>query len=109
MINEVKFDKNGLIPCIVQEEGSKDVLMLAYMSKESLEYTIKNKLGCYYSRSRKQLWIKGETSGHYQHVKEIYLDCDGDTILLVVKQDGVACHTGSHSCFFRRFDLDETD
>lgn len=106
-INDINFEKgNDLIPCIVQEEGSKDVLMMAYMNKESLEYTIKNKLACYYSRSRDELWLKGKTSGHFQHVKEIYVDCDEDTILLVVKQDGAACHTGKHSCFFRRLDYE---
>ncbi|MDF9825644.1 phosphoribosyl-AMP cyclohydrolase [Breznakia sp. PF5-3] len=101
MIDKIDFDKNnGLIPVVVQEEKTNQVLMLAYMNKESLEKTLATKLATYYSRSRNELWIKGETSGHFQHVKEMYLDCDYDTILMVVKQDGVACHTGEKSCFF---------
>ncbi|MDH6367180.1 MULTISPECIES: phosphoribosyl-AMP cyclohydrolase [Breznakia] len=103
MIDKIDFAKQGgLVPVIVQEEGSNEILMLAYMNEESLQKTIDTKLATYYSRSRNELWLKGETSGHYQHVVHMYLDCDYDTILLVVKQDGVACHTGEKSCFFHK-------
>ena len=102
------FEKmNGLIPVIVQEYGSGEVLMLAYMNEESLNKTLETGLATYWSRSRSELWCKGETSGHYQHVKDIRIDCDEDTILLVVEQDGAACHTGNHSCFYRRLNEDE--
>lgn len=100
----IKIDfakQNGLVPCIVQEESTKEVLMLAYMNEESLKKTIETGLATYWSRSRNELWIKGETSGHYQHVKQILVDCDEDTILLLVQQEGAACHTGKHSCFYR--------
>lgn len=101
--NKLDFNKgDGLIPTIVQDVNTKEVLMLAYMNKESLMITIEKKLGCYYSRSREKLWLKGESSGHYQHVKEILVDCDYDTILLLVEQVGVACHTGAKSCFFNK-------
>lgn len=103
MIDKIDFEKNnGLIPVIVQEDETNEVLMMAYMSKESLQMTLDTKIATYYSRSRNSLWVKGETSGHYQHVLEMYLDCDYDTILMVVKQDGVACHTGEKSCFFNK-------
>lgn len=99
---KVDFAKgNGLVPVIVQEASSKDVLMLAYMNEESLKQTIETGIATYYSRSRQGLWVKGETSGHYQYVKEIKIDCDEDTILLIVDQVGAACHTGAHSCFYR--------
>ena len=99
---KVDFAKgNGLVPVIVQEASSKDVLMLAYMNEESLRQTIETGIATYYSRSRQGLWVKGETSGHYQYVKEIKIDCDEDTILLIVDQVGAACHTGAHSCFYR--------
>lgn len=100
----IKIDfakQNGLVPCIVQEESTKEVLMLAYMNEESLKKTIETGLATYWSRSRNDLWIKGETSSHYQHVKQILVDCDEDTILLLVQQEGAACHTGKHSCFYR--------
>lgn len=104
---EVDFKKgNGLVPVIVQEDGTGEVLMLAYMNEEALKKTLDTKLATYFSRSRNQLWTKGETSGHYQHVKDILIDCDEDTILLIVKQDGAACHTGNHSCFYRRLEND---
>jgi len=101
ILDDVKFDSNGLVPAIAQDEKTKDVLMLAYMNRESLEKTIKDKKACYYSRSRKKLWLKGETSGHFQHVKKIYYDCDMDAILLLIEQVGAACHTGNRSCFYR--------
>ena len=107
MIDETLWQKidfakqGGLIPAIVQDAENGQVLMLAYMSEESLRITLEKQLACYYSRSRQELWLKGETSGHYQHVKEIELDCDEDTLLLKVIQDGAACNTGARSCFYR--------
>lgn len=99
---KIDFDKgNGLVPVIVQDVKTKEVLMLAYMNEESLNKTMETKLATYWSRSRQKLWVKGETSGHYQHVKEVRVDCDEDTILLIVEQDGAACHTGHYSCFYR--------
>jgi phosphoribosyl-ATP pyrophosphohydrolase/phosphoribosyl-AMP cyclohydrolase len=99
---ELKFNKQGLIPAIVQDELSGKVLMLAYMNQEAIDLTIETKLAHYYSRSRQKLWLKGETSGHFQKVKSFTLDCDNDTILIKVDQVGVACHTGSYSCFFNK-------
>ena len=98
-INELKFDANGLIPAIVIDDNTGDVLMLAYMNRESLALSIANKLTCFWSRSRKKLWLKGETSGNYQHIREIKADCDRDTLLIYVKSDGPACHLGNDSCF----------
>ncbi|MES9681875.1 bifunctional phosphoribosyl-AMP cyclohydrolase/phosphoribosyl-ATP pyrophosphatase [Bacillus sp. AFS001701] len=98
-IEKVNFNQNDLVPVIAQDSETKDVLMLAYMNKEALELTLKTGYATYYSRSRKQLWKKGETSGHLQKVVNSYYDCDQDAILLVVEQCGVACHTGSWSCF----------
>ena len=99
---KIDFDKgNGLVPVVVQDVKTKEVLMLAYMNEESLNKTMETKLATYWSRSRQELWVKGETSGHYQHVKEVRVDCDEDTILLIVEQDGAACHTGHYSCFYR--------
>ena len=95
----IKFDEKGLVPAVVQEENGQ-VLMLAYMNEESFQQTVATGLMTYYSRSRKELWIKGETSGHLQYVKELIADCDNDTILAKVAQIGVACHTGNRSCFF---------
>jgi len=100
---ELKFDEKGLIPVIVQDWQKNDVLMLAYMNRESLEKTLATKEMWYWSRSRQQLWHKGETSGHIQKVKELYYDCDADTLLAKVEQIGdIACHTGNRSCFFRK-------
>lgn len=103
IIDELKFDPNGLIPAIVQDSKTKEVLMIAYMNRESLEKTIKEKKACYWSRSRKKLWTKGETSGNFQNIKDIYYDCDMDALLLIVDQTGVACHTGNKSCFYRKY------
>ncbi len=99
---ELKFGPNGLIPAIVQDDKTGDVLMIAYMNKESLEITLREMRTCFWSRSRKTLWRKGETSGHVQKIKKIYYDCDKDALLVRVDQKGVACHTGEWSCFFRR-------
>lgn len=105
---QIDFEKgNGLVPCIVQDNTTGQVLMLAYMNEESLRKTIETKLATYWSRSRNALWVKGETSGHYQHVREILVDCDEDTVLLKVDQDTAACHTGKYSCFYRNIDGEE--
>lgn len=105
---QVDFTKgNGLVPCIVQDADTNQVLMLAYMNQDSLQKTIDTGLATYWSRSRQELWIKGETSGHYQHVQDILIDCDEDTILIKVKQDGAACHTGKYSCFYRTLQGEE--
>ena len=99
---KVDFEKgNGLVPAIVQDAISGEVLMLGYMNEESLRKTLETGLATYWSRSRNELWTKGETSGHYQHVQEIWIDCDEDTLLVKVIQDGAACHTGNRSCFYR--------
>jgi len=105
LLDSIDWDKNQLIPVITQDSDSGKVLMLAYTNKEALDLTLKTKFAHYYSRSRKKLWKKGEQSGHTQEIEEIYLDCDSDTILLKVKQNGVACHTGRMSCFFKRVDI----
>ena len=105
-IDELKFDKNGLIPAVVQESASNRVLMVAYMNRESLQLTLSTGKATFFSRSRQKLWIKGETSGHFQHVQEIRIDCDADCILVRVAPDGSACHTGNMSCFFRKVDND---
>lgn len=96
------FRKSQLIPAIVQEEETGEVLMLAYMNRESLQQSMETGYTWFYSRSRKQLWNKGETSGHVQKIVSIHADCDDDTLLIRVHQTGPACHTGSHSCFFKK-------
>jgi phosphoribosyl-AMP cyclohydrolase len=101
-INKLKFDKQGLIPAVIQDYQTKDVLMVAYMNKASLRKTLKGGKTCFWSRSRKKFWVKGETSGCFQFVRSIYYDCDMDCILIKVKQKGVACHTGEYSCFYRK-------
>jgi phosphoribosyl-AMP cyclohydrolase/phosphoribosyl-ATP pyrophosphohydrolase/phosphoribosyl-AMP cyclohydrolase len=102
-IEKIKFDENGLIPVIAQDFKDGAVLMLAYMNKESLQKTLATKEMWYWSRSRKVLWHKGDTSGHIQKVKELYYDCDGDTLLAKIEQvGGIACHTGNRSCFFNQ-------
>lgn len=101
-VEQVDFEKcNGLVPAIVQDSETKEVLMLAYMSKESLRKTLEEKTTWFYSRSRNELWNKGATSGHFQYVQEIKIDCDNDTILMLVNQTGAACHTGNKTCFYR--------
>lgn len=101
-INELKFDANGLIPAVIQDHKNNEVLMVAYMNKESLKKTLKTGLTYFWSRSRQSFWLKGETSGHFQRIKKIYFDCDNDTLLIKIHQTGAACHTGERSCFFRR-------
>lgn len=98
----LKFDSNGLIPAVVQDATNNQVLMVAYMNQEAVERTIRTGRATYWSRSRQQYWVKGETSGHTQHVKEIYVDCDQDCLLVKVEQVGAACHEGYRTCFFRR-------
>jgi phosphoribosyl-AMP cyclohydrolase len=104
MSQEVAWDANGLVPAIAQQHDSGEVLMLAWMNKEALAETLATGRVCYWSRSRRRLWRKGETSGHVQRLVEARLDCDGDTILLRVDQTGPACHTGARTCFFRAFE-----
>lgn len=99
-LKDIKFDDKGLIPAIVQDAGTKEVLMLAYMNQESLKKTLESGESWFWSRSRQELWHKGGTSGHVQKVRTINYDCDGDALLLEVDQVGVACHTGAKSCFF---------
>lgn len=101
-LESLKYDKSGLIPAIVQDYKTGQVLMLAYMNRRSLARTLKLGKTCFWSRSRKEYWVKGETSGHYQYVKKIAYDCDMDALLVKVRQIGVACHTGNRSCFYRK-------
>ena len=98
-IDELKFDEKGLIPAVVVDSITKEVLTLAYMNKESLKISMEKGLTCFYSRSRQELWLKGETSGNYQHIVSITADCDNDALVVVVEKDGPACHTGTNSCF----------
>ena len=106
-IEELKFDEKGLIPAIVVDAVTKDVLTLAYMNKESLGVTLEKQETCFWSRSRKELWLKGETSGNYQHVVSITADCDKDALVVKVEKDGPACHTGAESCFFNPLYINE--
>ena len=108
-INSLKFDEKGLIPAVVTDYYTKQVLTVAYMNKESLQKTMDTKLTCFYSRSRQQLWLKGETSGNYQHVVSITTDCDNDALVIEVKKDGPACHTGSESCFTKPVFVNEDE
>lgn len=98
-VNDLKFDQNGLIPAIVVDNESGDVLTLAYMNRESLKISMEKGLTCFWSRSRQELWLKGETSGNYQHIQSITADCDGDALVVKVNKDGPACHLGTDSCF----------
>jgi len=102
-LNKFKFDRQGLVPAIIQDYKTKEVLMLAYMNKTSINRTLKSGKTCYWSRSRKKYWVKGETSGNFQFIKSVAYDCDMDAILIKVRQLGVACHTGNRSCFYRKF------
>ncbi|MFH1612204.1 MAG: phosphoribosyl-AMP cyclohydrolase [bacterium] len=101
-LEQLKFNEQGLIPAIIQDYKTNEILMMAYMNKESFEKTLSSGKTCFFSRSRQKLWLKGETSGNFQLVKEIYLDCDNDTLLIKVNQINVACHTGNRSCFFKK-------
>ena len=102
-INDVKFNKDGLIPVISQCHNSGEVLMMAWMNFDSINKTIETQNMYYFSRSRNSLWMKGETSGNFQKLYELRLDCDGDTLLALIEQKGVACHTGTKSCFFKKY------
>lgn len=107
VLDKVKFDDNGLIPAVIQDYKNGEVLMVAYMNRESLEKTLSLGKTCFWSRSRQQFWIKGESSGHIQEVKEVFIDCDMDTLLFKVDQKVAACHTGYRGCFYRRIEGDE--
>ena len=107
-VDQLKFDEKGLIPAIVVDAHSKKVLTLAYMNKESLAITMEKQCTCFFSRSRQELWLKGETSGNYQHVVSITADCDNDALVVMVEKDGPACHTGADSCFFNPVFQSET-
>ncbi len=107
-INDLKFDDKGLIPAIVVDAKTRKVLTLAYMNKESLEISMEKGLTCFWSRSRKELWLKGETSGNYQHIVSITADCDKDALVVMVEKDGPACHTGAESCFNEKVYESET-
>jgi len=101
LLDQIRFDPAGLVPAIAQQHDTGEVLMMAWMSRASVEETLATGRVCYWSRSRAALWRKGETSGQTQRLVELRVDCDGDTVLLLVDQTGVACHTGRHNCFFR--------
>jgi phosphoribosyl-AMP cyclohydrolase / phosphoribosyl-ATP pyrophosphohydrolase len=103
-MDDIRWDANGLLPVVVQDERTREVVMVAYMNQEAYDLTLKTGKAHYYSRSRRKLWLKGESSGHFQMVKSIRLDCDNDTLLLVVDQTVAACHTGYFSCFYRAWD-----
>lgn len=100
-IRELKFDSAGLIPAVVQDEATRDVLMVAWMSRESLRRTLQSGTTWFWSRSRQELWNKGQTSGNIQHVSEVLVDCDADVLVVKVKAPGPACHTGERTCFYR--------
>ena len=105
---ELRWDDRGLIPAVVQDAGTREVLMVAWMNEESLRRTLADGRTWFWSRSRQELWAKGATSGHVQHVGEVRVDCDGDTLLVMVHQEGPACHTGNRSCFYRTLHAEET-
>jgi phosphoribosyl-AMP cyclohydrolase len=105
LLEKIKFDERGLITAVAQDATTGQVLMVAWMNKDSLQETLKTGRVCYWSRSRGELWRKGDTSGNTQHLKELFLDCDGDTLLLKVQQKGPACHTGAISCFFSKVNV----
>ena len=105
-VGNLKYNEAGLIPAIVQDATSQQVLMMAWMNEESLRRTLSSGQTWFWSRSRQMLWHKGETSGNIQKVREIYYDCDADTLLIKIEQVGAACHTGNRSCFYRRLDQD---
>lgn len=104
LLSQIKYDRDGLVAAVAQCADSGRVLMVAWMNAEAVLRTLQSGRACYWSRSRRCLWLKGETSGHIQELRDIRLDCDGDTLLLLVKQSGMACHRGKPSCFFRHYD-----
>ncbi len=103
---KLKFDEKGLIPVVVQDMNTREVLMLAYANEDAIRKTIETGYAHYWSRSRNKLWMKGETSGNFQRIVEIRVDCDNDALLYLVEQKGVACHTGNYSCFYRKLELE---
>ncbi len=105
ILSQIKYDSAGLVPAIIQDEKTLQVLMLGYMNEESLRLTLSTGRTWFFSRSRGKLWNKGETSGHFQNVKEVRYDCDCDTVLVIAEQIGAACHTGNFSCFYRKFNI----
>lgn len=105
----IKFDRSGLIPAVIQDDRTAQVLMVAYMNRQALKKTLETGQTYFWSRSRKRLWRKGETSGHVQIVRQIFLDCDGDTLLIKVKQLKAACHTGYYTCFYRKLSHKNTE
>ena len=107
ILNNIKYDSNGLVPAVMQDYENGDVLMVAYMNSESLKTTLETGKAHFWSRSRQKFWMKGESSGHTQEIKEIFIDCDGDCILFKVKQNVAACHTGHRTCFYRKWDGDK--
>ena len=104
ILNNIKYDSSGLVPAVMQDYENGDVLMVAYMNSESLKTTLETGIAHFWSRSRQKFWMKGESSGHTQEIKEVFIDCDGDCILFKVKQNVAACHTGYRSCFYRKWD-----
>jgi phosphoribosyl-AMP cyclohydrolase len=109
-INNVRWNSDGLLPVIVQDASSNKVLMFAWMNRETLEESIKKRKAIYWSRSRKQIWVKGEESGHYQNIEDMFLDCDNDVLLIKVKQEGgIACHTGRESCFYNQVNMKKNE
>lgn len=108
-LDSLKFDANGLIPAIIQDHATGQVLMMAWMNRDSLEQTIKTGKTHFFSRSRNKLWLKGESSGHIQQVRSIATDCDQDVLLIKVQQSGAACHDGYYSCFYRQYQSETSD
>lgn len=104
LLNQLKFDEKGLIPCIAQDSETGEVLMFAFMNRESVAKSLETRIATYWSRSRGKLWVKGESSGHTQEIREIWFDCDKDCLLMKIKQNVAACHTGYRSCFFHQYD-----
>jgi phosphoribosyl-AMP cyclohydrolase len=106
-LNNIIWNEDGLLPVIVQDIMTNKVIMFAWMNKDTLKQSIKERKAIYWSRSRKKVWVKGEESGHIQYIQEILLDCDGDTLIIRVKQEGgIACHTGRESCFYNKIDME---
>lgn len=108
-LDSLKYDKDGLLPAVVQDDSNGDVLMVAYMNRDAVAQTLTSGRACFWSRSRQKFWIKGETSGNIQAIKSVYVDCDRDCVVVKVDQTGAACHEGYRSCFFRRVDSDGSE
>ncbi|NLN77988.1 MAG: phosphoribosyl-AMP cyclohydrolase [Armatimonadetes bacterium] len=108
-LDSLKYDKDGLLPAVVQDDSNGDVLMVAYMNRDAVAQTLTSGRACFWSRSRQRFWIKGETSGNIQAIKSVYVDCDRDCVVVKVDQTGAACHEGYRSCFFRRVNSDGSE